>query len=78
MLNLLGKQSSKLSIIQDTWKKECIVYVSLSYSKVLFEKHFEWNGYIRFKKGNTESRQNFKNEDFDTIIKEMNSFVNSL
>ena len=75
MLRLGGKKH--LSVLKMTFRKKNVHRISLEYTD-FFSDSFYWRATVRFKNGDSSGSQKFKNKDFDAIMSEINSFIESL
>jgi hypothetical protein len=82
-MNLLDNNTSLSTNFKNPFSKSKIHGISITMSTSMFDKnHKYWTGYIKFKNGNTEGRQDFKSDDvengFAIITKQIQTFINSL
>jgi hypothetical protein len=82
-MNLLGNSTHLPIDFKNPFSKTKIHGISITMSTSMFDdNHKYWTGYIKFKNGNTEGRQDFKSEDvengFAIITKEIQTFINSI
>jgi len=76
-MNLLGNSNQSISLVQDPFKSDKVVYINMEY----FTSSNKWEGKIRFRNGMTDGAQNFEvtgAENLPVLLKQMQDFVNSL
>jgi hypothetical protein len=78
-MKFLGSENKQtLKLYNDAFKKEYIKSISLFFSKKLFEDYFIWRSTVTFQNGNTSGQQEFENRDFEVIVLEIRTFIESL
>lgn len=67
------------SIVKDPFKKNCVTRISITYEEGLFD-NTKWsaNGWVYFKNGNSKGQQDFKGENFDSVVLQVKAFLNTL
>jgi hypothetical protein len=77
-MNLLGDNINKsISLLKDPFAKDLV-------SKIVIIVDKDWDKYIKvyadveFQNGATRGIQNFKGSDFNTVVKEMQTFIETL
>lgn len=78
MLELPNLNSeNKVSVLQNPFKSSCVTAVSIEIrpQKIYGKKV---SGYVSFSSGNTRGSQDFESDDFAVIVKEIQTFINSL
>ncbi len=73
MLKVFGK-TNKLSVVKDPFIKDKIQGIKIEWTKW----SCQWQAKIRFKNGNTDGAQNFKHENFEVLMAEVNDFIQSI
>jgi TPP-dependent 2-oxoacid decarboxylase len=82
-MKLLGDSTQLPINFKNPFSKTKIKTINISMRTSLFdETHKYWTGYIEFKNGNTQGKQDFESKDvengFAIITKEIQTFINSL
>lgn len=70
--------SKDLSFLSDPFKSDCVVSINFYYTKKVFKDEFTWKSRVKFQNKDTEGIQNFEEEDFEVIVKKVQTFINSL
>lgn len=79
MIKALGlRRKQNLGVLKNPFGIKNIKGISLRFRKKIFTDGWEWSGRIDFKNSNTSGRQDFRHPDFDTILKQMQDFSESL
>ena len=75
-LEKLGEEQMP-SITNNPFKKSSIISINVDYSQSLFD-HDKWSAYgnIKFKNGNTEGNQKFKEDSFDNVVAQIKNYIN--
>lgn len=78
-MNILDKftEDQNISPMSDPFKKECITKVLIHIYKD-HKNNFLHSGFVEFTNGDTEGKQNFKADDFLSLVKKMEVFVKIL
>lgn len=64
--------------IQDPFKRDKLVSISMYYFFPLLEKEMIWDCTIKFKNDNTVGEQRFTDKNFETVVFQMNQFLKNL
>lgn len=64
--------------VQNPFQKECITYISLTAHPKLFSNEWAFKGFVEFKCGNTEGRQEFKGNNLAEVYNKILNFCLSL
>jgi hypothetical protein len=81
ILSLFKKDGSSndLSSFTNPFDKSGVDWVSFNYHKTrMFRKNKRGSATVYFKKGDTEGKQEFFSDDFQDLIKQVDTFINSL
>jgi len=60
--------------VQNPFQKECITYISLTARPKLFSGEWTFEGYVKFKAGNTEGRQEFYGSNLAEVYNKILNF----
>ncbi len=78
-MNLLGKGTEGLSIINDPFLKKKITSVSVRAFNSSFDENQWWfKGSVKFKNAGTSGEQEFEGKDFDDVLIQVKRFLDSL
>lgn len=78
-MNLLGKGTQGLSIINDPFLKKKITRVDVRAFNSSFDENRWWfKGNVKFKNGGTSGEQEFEGKDFDDVLVQVKRFLDSL
>ena len=72
---------SDLSVLKNPFKAKCVsrVYLSCGSSCIGGDiSKAKWKGSVSFRNGDTGGVQNFEHENFDVIVKQIHSFIETL
>lgn len=76
-MNLLGYETNKdISPLNDPFKSDKIEGVYIWVKK--WRGAFEFSGHIEFKNCDTEGKQKFTADDFQSLVQKMESFIKTL
>ena len=79
MFRLGTSKKSELIGFNDPFNKEKVTSIRIRKTeKWLSDGFHPWQADIDFKNGNTSGQQSFENEDFGTLVAEMEAFINAL
>jgi hypothetical protein len=74
-----GENFNKISPIKNPFEKNCIESVFFHIHKNIFPPHeINFTSSVKFKNGNTNGEQKFKEKDFETLLKNTISFINTI
>ena len=79
-MELLNGENA-ISILNNPFKKECVIDILIRYTISNFSGKGYWYGKVEFKNGNTQGLQEFIGytpEDFKRLVKDIENFVNTL
>jgi len=79
-MNYIGtEKESKLSIVQDPFKKDKVDSISIMMEKVIFSKEYYWYAMVRFKNGNTSGSQRTSDcKTYEQVYIELKQILESL
>lgn len=78
-MNLLDTNSKiAISPIKDPFKKEGVSEIWTYIKKDIFSKKWQFNGWITFKNGSTEGKQEFSEDSFEDLIKAMKEVLDNI
>lgn len=77
-IDKIGK-TKMMSVVNDPFFKDKVEEITVTYEKGMFAPH-SWiaRGKVYFKDGNTRANQSFKGDNFDDVVLQIKSFINSL
>ncbi len=68
---------SKVSVLQNPFKSSCVTCISIEIRpKRVYGKKVSAS--VDFSSGNTKGSQDFESDDFGVLVKEIQTFINSL
>lgn len=73
----IGSQSIP-SILNNPFSKNMVTNVSVNYRKGRFSGKWSATGWVEFKNGKTEGRQDFEGENFDDVATQIREFIKTL
>lgn len=72
------EKSSFISTFQDPFKKESVRKIELTIESSPFKKNVEFKAMIRFQRGPTTGYHNIESDDFSSLIKNVEGFLQTL
>lgn len=80
-MNLLDFGKTQIpSIIKNPFNKVSIKSINIYYREDIFSRDGKWSctANVEFKNGNTEGKQKFEHEDFNTVVLQIKAFIATL
>lgn len=77
LLAEIGKEKM-ISILKDPFKKICVKKIWVQFADTWDNNKWESYGWVEFKNGNTEGKQQFKGETFDEVVRQIKTFIDNL